>query len=295
MAENEKKTKTATTKKTATAKSTAKKSTAKSTAKKSASKKVEPKKSEREIKQDKARVQLGISRPVEYYYVVGKTKTNFIEYIDVQQVLNDKFNGKITQMMFFPIAEQSKRIFQLNKMMFERVADDCLKYQKVKFLIQISAKWFATVRDTQALFDYISLFGENVILSFDSVTLVKQGPKAKDALKKLSKDYHFKILFDNVEFQNLSQLIGYHPDYVRLDARFIDKGDETYTQVLKFMRDYLKAQGIKLVVRNIKDEVLKNYFLNNGADIVEGNGVYTPKKLVTSILKDFKLKDDKKN
>lgn len=284
-----------TTKKTATAKKSVapKSATTKKTATKNKTATTKaPKKSERELKQDRARVELGTNRPVEYYYVVGKSKTNFIEYVDVQQVLNDKFNGKITQSVYFPVAEQSKRIFTLNKLLFEKVCDDCLKYDKLKFLVQVSAKWLSTLRDTNTLMAYLELFGENVILAFDSVTLIRQGDKAKTFIKKLQKDYHFKILFDNCEFQNLSQLIGWHVDYVRFDARFVDKADESYTQVVKFMRDYLKAQGVKMVVRNIKDDAIRYYFINNGADVVEGNGVYTPKKLINSILKDFKLKDN---
>ncbi len=259
------------------------------TTKKTTNKKDDSVDNEAKIKQSQQRVARGTNRPIEYYFIVGHSKINTIEYIEIQQVINDKFSGRLTQPQYFPVAEQTKRIFTLNNMLFDKVQDESIMNEKIKFLVQISAKWFESEKTLDEIMKQISSFGENVILCFDSVTLVRAGETAKEALKKISKDYRFKILFDNVEFQNLSLIIGYHPDYVRLDARFIDIKDEHYTDVLKFMREYLKVQKIKMAVRNVKDEAQKNFFLNLGADVVEGNGVYTPKKLIASILKDYKL------
>ncbi len=256
---------------------------------KATTKKTDSVETETQKKQSEQRVARGTNRPIEYYFIVGHSKINTIEYIEVQQVLNDKFSGRLTQPQYFPVAEQTKRIFTLNNMLFDKAQDESIMNEKIKFLVQVSAKWFESEKTLDEIMKQISSFGENVILCFDSVTLVRAGDVAKEALKKISKDYRLKILFDNVEFQNLSLIIGYHPDYVRLDARFIDIKDEHYTDVLKFMREYLKVQKIKMAVRNVKDEAQKNYFLNLGADVVEGNGVYTPKKLIASILKDYKL------
>lgn len=246
--------------------------------------------SEKEVKKAKERVLVATNKPIEYFYVVGENKIHGVEYVEVQQYLNDKFSGRVIQQQYFQIAEQSKRIFDLNKLMLEQVLEDYLKFERVKFMIQITPKWFSTAVLHEQLLNYVYTFKDKVILCLDASSLISGGKKAKDGIKKIAKEYHTKILLDNVEMQNLAQVIGYHADYVRLDARFIDKSDENYTQVFKFIKDYLKAQNSKLVVKNVKDDAQKFYFINNGADVVEGNGVYTPKKLISSIAKDYKIK-----
>ncbi len=245
---------------------------------------------EKETKKAKERILAGTNKPIEYFYIVGENKTNGVEYIEVQQYINDKFAGRIIQQQYFPIAEQSNRILELNKYMLEQVMEDYVKFERVKFLVQVTPKWFSSPLLKEQFLNYVYTFKDKVILCFDAGSLIKAGKDALDTIRKIVKDYHTKILIDNVEFQNLVQIIGYHADYVRFDARLIDKSDENYTQVIKFMRDYLKAQGSKMVVRNIKDEAQRYYFLNNGADVVEGNGVYTPKKLISSITKDYDIK-----
>lgn len=267
-----------------TAKATTKKGKTTQTAVKS-----RKKLSEAEQKQAVKRVNLGQKRPIDYYYGVSQTKTRQIEFVEVVQVVNDKFNGTLNMYQYFAIAEQSKRIFELSRMLFEKVYDEEQINPKLKFLVRVSAKYFSTPRLVESLVAQVQHWGERVVLCFDTPTLIRAGEVAKDFIKRVRKDYHTKILLDNPEQENLALIIGYEPDYVRLDARGVDKGNENYTLVLKFLRDYFKAQKIKMVFNNVKDEQIKNYLINNGADVVEGAGVYAPKKTMASIVKDYNL------
>lgn len=235
------------------------------------------------------RVLLAERKPIDFFYVAGQSTDKKLEYIEIQQVLNDKFNGKILQQQFFPVAESSERIITLNRLLIDRAVYDATVNAKIRFLVQVSAKWFSTPAKINEFVNFVAKMGEYVVLCFDSVTLVKAGQVAKDVLEQLKKERFTKILLDNVEFQNLGLLIGYHPDYIRLDARLIDKTDEKYVLVLRFMRDYCKAQSIRLCVRNVKDDAMKNWLLLNGVNVVEGNCVYTPKKNVSTIREHYKL------
>lgn len=250
---------------------------------------IDEKKKAKEVEKTKRRVEKAKNVPIGYFYEVTKSRLGTIEFVEVCQMLNDKFNGRINQSVFYPLAEQSARIFDLNALLFERVIKDSLTYPKIKFAVYVSSKWFLTDFRRARLFEFFKQMKDNVYLVFDSVSLTQTGNFAIDGLKAMAKEFRFKLIFDNAEYQNLSQMISYHPDYIRLDSRFIDKTDENYSLVFRFLRDYCKAQKHKLVVKHVKDDVLKNYLVTNNVDAVQGNGVYRPKTVLTSIISDFKL------
>lgn len=237
------------------------------------------------------RVEVGTERPIEYCYVVGQNRLGLIDYVEVRQLLNDKFNGNLSQSQFFAVAEQTRRIFALNKMMIERVAEDALVCPKVRFMVQVSSKWFTSPVKAELLSTLLDDLPENTILCLDAVTLARDGEDAKIQLIKFAKERKLKILLDNVEALNFIQFVGYHADYIRLDARFIDNKDEKFDHAFKFLRDYTKALDMKLVVKNVKNELLKNYYLKANADVLEGAGIYPPKKQLASILTDYKLQN----
>lgn len=237
------------------------------------------------------RVEVGTERPIEYYYVVGQNRLGLIDYVEVRQVLNDKFNGNLSQAQFFAVAEQTRRIFTINKMMLERIAEDASVCPKLKFMVQVSSKWFTSPVKVELLGSLLDDVPENTILCFDAVTLAREGEDARIQLVKFAKDRKLKIMLDNVEYLNFIQFVGYHADYIRFDARFINNKDEKFDHAFKFLRDYTKALDMKLVVKNVKNELLKNYYLKANADVLEGSGIYAPRKQLANILTDYKLQN----
>lgn len=234
------------------------------------------------------RIELGVEKPIEYYYVAGESRFNSLEYVEIRQVLNDKFNGNLSQAQFFAVAEQTRRIYLMNKLLIEKMTEDSLVVPKVRFMIQISAKWLTNPAKTEVLENCLSDLENEAILAIDAVSLAGAGVEAKDALLALRDKFKIKILLDNVEYLNFMQFVAYHADYVRIDARFIDMKDDRYEKAFKFVKDFTKAVGGKVSVKHVSSGAMKEYFLKNGADVLEGRGVSTPKKQIVSILSDYK-------
>lgn len=235
------------------------------------------------------RLELGTKHPIGYYYSVGQTAGGDLAYVDLQQFLNDKFSGRISQSQYFAIAEQTKRIFSLNAMMIDRVVQEKNLAKDARFMVQISAQWFSNASKIKLLKEMVESLGKGVILCFDAVSLVNAGPEAKAVLDEFAVEYEFEVLLDNIEYLSFVQFMGYSANYIRFDSRFLDMSDPNSEIAFGFLKNYTTANGMKLVVKNIKNEEEKDYYVSLGADIVEGFGVYTPKKRITRIMKDYKV------
>ena len=235
------------------------------------------------------RIELGTKHPIGYYYSVGQTANGDLAYVDLQQFLNDKFSGRISQSQYFAVAEQTKRIFSLNSMMIDRVAEEKKLAKDARFMVQISAQWFSNQSKIRLLKEMVETLGKGVILCFDAVSLVNAGPEAKAVFDEFALEYEFEVLLDNIEYLSFVQFLGYKANYIRFDARFLEMGEVNAEIAFGFLKNYTDANGMKLVVKNIKSEEEKDYYIGLGADIVEGVGVYTPKKRIARIMNDFKV------
>ena len=249
----------------------------------------ERKEFEKRQKAERRRVELGNQRPVDYVYSVGETKTGNIEYVEVQQTLNDKFNGGISQQQYFAVAEQTRRIFSLNQMMLEQCAEESATAERLKFAVQVSVKWLTVKGKDEVLKQLLSALQPETIVIVDAVSLALAGQEAFNNLKDLLAEYKLKLMLDNVEYLNFIQFVGYHADYIRFDARFFDPKDATYEKVFKFVKDYAKTISTRLVIKNIGSKDKKLFFANNGADVLEGSHVYGVKRQISTILVDHKM------
>ncbi|MGN0819408.1 MAG: EAL domain-containing protein [Christensenellaceae bacterium] len=244
---------------------------------------------EREIKRARAKIKEGEKNPIAYYFSASLTKDKRLEFVEVKQYLNDKFLGKIDQDQFFAVSEQSKKVYQLNRLLLAEANDQALMNERVRFAVKISYKWFETENYIKQIDEIIDDFGENVVLLFDAPTLVglEQGLLSK--INRYRENLHLKIILDNVESQNLSLTVAVHGDILRIDARYFNIKDEKYANLIKFYRDYCRSQGVKLAVKNVNDDKQFAFFTSYGVDILQGSAVYTPKKSVNTILRDFNI------
>lgn len=249
----------------------------------------ERKEFEKRQKLEQRRIELGHKRPVDYCYSVGQTKTGNVEYVEVLQTLNDKFNGGISQQQYFAVAEQTRRIFSLNQMMIETCAEDSSTTERLRFAVQVSAKWLTVKGKKDVLKELLSALPAETVIIVDAVSLAVAGQDAFNDLKELLTEYKLKLLLDNVEYLNFIQFVGYHADYIRFDARFFDTKDESYEKAFRFVKDYAKTINTRLVIKNIGSKEKKLFFANQGADVMEGSHVYGVKRQLSTILADFKM------
>ncbi len=263
------------------------------TEKTSATKTQKPKtgsiKSQKELKRAKARIKESEKNPIAYFYNANLNKNQKLEFIEVKQGINDKFLGKIDQDQYYAVSELSKRVFQINRLHINEVVSSSLLYERLIFGVRISAKWFEEEVAMQQIDEIIKEFKDNIILIFDATTLFNAESAVLSKIKRYRENQHLKVMIDNIENQNLSLTVAASADIVRIDARYFDLKDDKYSTLMKFYRNYCREQNVKLAVKNITDKKQQTFFLNYGADYIEGPAVYTPKKSITTILRDFDI------
>ncbi len=263
--------------------------TKKTSTKAGAKKKTASVKSQKELVRTKARIKESEKNPVVYFFNANLNKNQKVEFVEVKQGINDKFLGKIDQDQYYAVSEMTKRVFQINRLHIEEVMSTALLYERLTFGVRISSKWFEDENMTIVIDDIIKEFKENIILIFDATTLFNAESTVLAKIKRYRESMRLKVMIDNIENQNLSLTAAAAADIVRIDARYFDLKDDKYSTLMKFYRNYCREQNVKLAVKNIRDKKEQTFFLNYGADFVEGPAVYTPKKSINTILRDFNI------
>ena len=85
---------------------------------------------------------VALTEPVVYFYGCGLNTDSTINYLSVQQVLNDKFLGKLLPPQYVAIAENSERIEELNLIALQSLLETIKENEKYQFAMPISCRTF---------------------------------------------------------------------------------------------------------------------------------------------------------
>ena len=230
---------------------------------------------------------VALTEPVVYFYGCGLNTDSTINYLSVQQVLNDKFLGKLLPPQYVAIAENSERIEELNLIALQSLLETIKENEKYQFAMPISCRTFVRKASHTKL---IKMLGESVdrlILIVDGnmlLSLGKLGMEGVDELRKLG----VKIMMDYGVDTGVHLLTDYAIDYLRIDARYYKESDLRRTALLDMLVGYAKVQGIPTVASGVEDTKQAKYFLTHGIDIIEGFCTGEPKRTVLSATKEYK-------
>ncbi len=230
---------------------------------------------------------VALTEPIIYFYGCGLNADSTINYLAVNQVLNDKFLGKLLPPQYTAIAENSERIEELNLIAVQEILEQMEENPKYQFALPISCRTFARKGSHAKL---IKMLGEGVdrlIFVIDGNMLLsigKLGMEGIDELRKLG----IKIMIDYSVDTGVHMLTDYAIDYLRVDARYYKESDPRRTALLDMLVGYAKIQGIPVVASGVEDTKQAKYFLTHGIDIVEGFATGEPKRTVLSATKEYK-------
>ena len=230
---------------------------------------------------------VALTEPIIYFYGCGLNTDSTINYLNVQQVLNDKFLGKLLPPQYVAIAENSERIEELNLIALQNLLEVMAENEKYQFALPISCRTFVRKVSHGKL---IKMLGEGVdrlILAIDGnmlLSLGKLGIAGVDELRKLG----VKIMIDYGVDTGVHLLTDYAIDYLRIDARYYKESDIRRTALLDMLVGYAKVQGIPTVASGVEDTKQAKYFLTHGIDIIEGFATGEPKRTVLSATKEYK-------
>lgn len=255
-------------------------------------KKSRPKKAKEELQDRRQTAKsvkgaLALSEPVVYYYDVAVDKEDKPLFINVRQVLNDKFLGKLLPEQFFAVAEGSERIEQFNFLSVEAAASDAERYPEYVFVVQTSVRLLLKAETRKKLMKVISAAAGNLALSLDCALLEAAGETAAAAVKEL-RSAGAKILLDNSEQAGMRALTDFDYEFLRFDARYYRDGSKKSEAHLATLAGFAKTLGIASVASNVETVKEAVSFLTKGVGGVEGFIVEEPKRIVQSALKERK-------
>lgn len=230
---------------------------------------------------------VALTEPIVYFYNAARTDENNIGYVTVQQVLNDKFLGKMLPQQFFAVAEGSERIETLNILSIKQAATDCDLNPDTLFVTQASARLLIKEDVLKRLIRNAKTEKGNLILAFDCALLEALGEKGLSGIRRLAEN-NIKIMIDNTENAGLKVLTEYNIDYLRFDARYYKEEDEKKTAHLDMVSGYAKVQGIKTTALYVGTVKEAKYFLTHGIGNIEGDLVGKPVRLIHNAVKEAK-------
>lgn len=255
-------------------------------------KKSQPKKAKEELRERRQTAKsvkgaLALSEPVVYYYDVAVDKEDKPLFLNVRQVLNDKFLGKILPEQFFAVAEGSERIEQFNFLAVEAAVADAERFPESVFAVKTSVRLLLKAETRKRLIKVISATAGNLALSLDCALLEAAGETAVSAVKEL-RSAGAKILLDNSEQAGMRALTDFDYEFLRFDARYYRDGSKKSEAHLATLAGFAKTLGIVSVASNVETVKEAVSYLTKGVGGVEGFIVEEPKRIVQSALKERK-------
>lgn len=230
---------------------------------------------------------VAMAEPIVYFYDSAVNSDNTHAYINVQQVLNDKFMGKIIPQQFFAVAENSERVIELNLLALKQIVSDCNENPKYLFVTRISSRMLVKKTSFEKLLKAVVTDNQNLILAFDSALLEVLGQTGLDALNAL-KQHDVKIMIDGTENAGLKILTEYPFDYLRFDARYYKENEKATVSHLDMLTGYAKVQGIMTTSDYVDNTKMARFLQTHGIEQIQGPVVCEPKRMIYSAVKEVK-------
>ena len=230
---------------------------------------------------------VALATPIVFFYDAAINEEGQVQYLNVQQVLNDKFLGKMIPQEYFAIAEGSSRIEDLNFIALENVVKDCNENPDLRFVVKISCRLLLKQETLTKLVDKMHTEHNNLILAFDCAMLEAVGFVGISAINTL-KTQGALIMIDNAESASMRVLTEYEFDYLRLDARYYN-GDSTKRLAhLDMITGYADVQNIITTSINCEHKEDARILLDHGVKVIQGDAVARPMRLINLALTNLK-------
>ncbi len=226
--------------------------------------------------------------PVIYFYNAALDKGGKIVFFNVYQVLQDRFMGKLIPQQYTAVAEGSAKIEELNIANIIEQVKICNEYPQYGFVVSVSTRFFTRPNILEKLCKELKADNKNLILAFDCVSLQNIGTAAKTGLSIL-RVRGAKILLDNTEAVSMTSLTELEYDYIRIDARYYEKGAERPLVYLELLARFAASQGITTAASFCDEGYLAEYMLSRGITAVQGDALSRPMRTVPNTVKAITL------
>ncbi|MBP5404658.1 MAG: EAL domain-containing protein [Clostridia bacterium] len=243
-----------------------------------------------ELQRSKAKTMnagVALATPIVHFYDAAIDEEGKVQYLNVQQILNDKFLGKMLPQEYFAIAEGSPRIEELNFIALEIVTKDCNENPDLRFVVKISCRLLLKQETLTKLVDKMKTEHGNLILAFDCAMLEALGFAGVSAINTL-KSQGALIMIDNAESASMRVLTEYDFDYLRLDARYYNGDSLKRLAHLDMITGYAAVQNIVTTSINCEHKEEARILLDHGVKVIQGDAVARPMRLINLALTNIK-------
>ena len=222
------------------------------------------------------------NKPIAYFYNPFYRGKEHLAFVEVWQVLDDEVLGELYPWQYGPTAELSNRIIKLNAYALRHFDNEGKGYPNERFIYKLSAK----LLEENRVHKLGTLLQPNLVLCFDIYELEKFGDK--DSLAGLSylRNLGATIMLSGVDRAPLDILIKYTAEYFLLDYRYYNELNKGLIKIIKQLAD---MNGVVLVVKNVNNTDMVEFFTKEGIEIFSGSALNKPKKKLNALLKEVEM------
>lgn len=229
---------------------------------------------------------VAMTEPIVYFFENALNRQNESEFLQIKQVLNDKFLGKMLPQQFAAIAENSERAETLNYFALKEAVTYCNENPKSLFCLSVSCRLLRKKTALDKLIKSVSAVeNNNLAIALDAIMLEALGKTGTDGINRL-REQNVKIVIDGAESVGLHMLTDYAFDYLRFDGRYFENGNTRALSLLDMMVGYAKAQGITTIMNYVNTNKDVKLYLAHDIDVIEGAAVGVPKRSATGAINE---------
>ena len=263
---------------------------------------------------------------VHYYQPVVDNKGN-IRFFAISQILNDKLMGMMVPQQYFDVADNSKRIEDLNKialreaklaiddrynvMGIEKPDSEETEYDEfggfmdtlsamtsrktiieddeLRLSLLMSGRNLVYRAGVDELIESIEEYKNNIILTLDYNYMVMLGSRGTFAINRM-REKGIRVMLYRIEQGPWNSFADIECDYMEFDIRrYINNSSRSIT-LLDGMIKYCKEQGIKTVASYVDTPEIKKFAEDRQIDYMIGDEICRPMRTVGAALRVLSLK-----
>lgn len=229
-----------------------------------------------------------LTEPIVYFFDPVLNVDSEVIFVNVKQVLNDKFLGKILPPMYEFIASNSERAEVLNFLALDETITLCNDNEKLSFCLKLSCRLITNKKSFNLLLKKLdNLKYSNLVLAFDAENLQALKKLAIDSLLEI-RDKNVQILIDGIANASMKILTDYPLNYLRLDSRYYKDTNKSSLVLLETIINFCKYQGITSIVSGPETIKEARYYLEFKCDAIEGFAITNPKRILFQAVKDIR-------
>lgn len=196
--------------------------------------------------------------------------------------INDRQMGVLLQDAFFPIAEKSNQICELNKWVVEEGCDMILRCAKRevdinRLIVPISKRFLSKpycVKQLTKIVETKDVAPDKFCLNISESIYAAEQKQVSESIKQL-REYGFLVSIDDfgVEYTSLSHLGMYDVDYVGIDASLLDgiMEDEKVQNRVQGIIEFCKKVDAQTRIDGVDSEEKAALLRTLGADQMMGS------------------------